>query len=1158
MNDILNIPSKNSYLTTKQWAEVIEYVKNKKLITDEIIEETEVDEIVEEYVVVETQHSEAYEKMIKTTSVDEMYEILLTLMNESPEKLYEITPDELQVLYDTATQMNEENPSEDYVDLVDTLQYIAGDYNLNGISVYSNTEVSDILNTELSSSESIVTFDLSKGNVIINSSTFIGFDSSGIQISGTHDSAQKYVITSSSATTNTITLNDNNLICDLTLKNVLRSNTGKGLIIGGTSAQYSNQNIKIRLEGTNVLGQLFYVGDNKLKITSASGDGSTNGSLTVNASTAWSAAIGGDDVPEHFSGLTIAGGTIIATATNGAAIGGAGNGVASISITGGNITATNNGTSATIGGGGGQTGEGGSGTVIISGGIINATNNGVGAAIGGGSSEQSNTVGNGIVKLIGGKITATANQGYAISGGYSSNSKSYASTTITISANVEYSGSINPNAVYNGTEFVFDLAKGNVEFNENSFSGKDTSENIISGTHTSLNKYFIRQSGNNTTLNQIKLIGKIVEQVNIEINGINSTIKDSISIPAHADNEKHVVLSLKGDNYINNLLYYTDNHADSLKDAQSNSTLKITSTNGDGATDGKLTVIPAKGDGTANGSIHYNAAIGGTDNQAGVAGLHIAGGTIIVSVDESNDCSAIGGGGNGYAAIKISGGYIDAENASTGATIGGGVGYTSIGSGCDIEITGGTVIAKNYGKFKEQNIQNSIWCYGVAIGGGSSYAQESDSNPSNIIITGGNITAIVPEGQTAIGAGNSNKSNAGHANVTITGGTIVCDGGLGGGSSVDGNGGDSTLNVSNSNLTVKGFIGGGATKNGSMGGNATVTIEGASTIIKAASIGGGISEKNNNASKANVTIIDGKVQAQIVMEGEGSSFNMSGGTIDNSKAISQGFNFKMINGGAIYIGTGEANMTGGTITNCTSTGYGGAIYVNGGNFIMNGGNIENNSAYSKGGAVCIVNGNVIIKSGIISNNISLDSGGAIAVTSGNVIIGTEECYNEEGTSTHIHPILESNIASNGGGIYVDGGTTTMWCGDIKHNLTYEKTVNVLVNGGNFTYNGGTIGIPYDTGVFVNGGIFEDNSSDSENLKNELHYYATLSDIVYNGKIPESKWIASPRGDILHKEDCDTLTPTWADLFPEYEFVGWEQGEATDKVVILNAIWQIKE
>jgi predicted outer membrane repeat protein len=264
------------------------------------------------------------------------------------------------------------------------------------------------------------------------------------------------------------------------------------------------------------------------------------------------------------------------------------------------------------------------------------------------------------------------------------------------------------------------------------------------------------------------------------------------------------------------------------------------------------------------------------------------------------------------------------------------------------------------------------------------------------------------------------------------------------------------------------------------------------------------------------------------------------------------------NGGAVYIAQGEAEINGGTISDNTSSNSGGAMYVNG-DFIMADGVFDNNVAEVSGGAIYITNGNVDIKSGTITNNIALDSGGAIAVTSGNVVIGTKECHDTGESSTHIHPVIEGNIASDGGGIYVDGGVTTMWCGNIKHNLTHEKTVNVLViSGGNFVYNGGTIGIPYDSGVFVNGGIFEDKTDESESvLKHELHYHSGLSDIANNEGIPESKWIASPRGDVLHKEDCDDTSPTWGDLFPEYEFVGWENRESmdTDEIVNLYAIWE---
>lgn len=281
-------------------------------------------------------------------------------------------------------------------------------------------------------------------------------------------------------------------------------------------------------------------------------------------------------------------------------------------------------------------------------------------------------------------------------------------------------------------------------------------------------------------------------------------------------------------------------------------------------------------------------------------------------------------------------------------------------------------------------------------------------------------------------------------------------------------------------------------------------------------------------------------------------FTATGGVISN--------NFAQNSGGAAYLETNtQCYISGNVIINeNNSVNLGGAIYIDEGTMYMDGGVLDKNTSQSSGGAIYVF-GDVNIDSGEITNNIALGEGGAIVVASGDLTIGLEECYNTGNSSTHSHPIIEGNIASDGGGIYVDGGTTTMWCGDIKHNLTHEKTVNVLVvSGGNFTYNGGTIGVPYDSGVFVQGGVFEDNTSEiNEVIKHELYYHSVLDDVIYNGKIPESKWITSPRGDILHKEDCDNSSPTWADLFPNYEFVGWENNleNDTNKIVNLYAIWE---
>ncbi|MBQ2960030.1 MAG: hypothetical protein IJE09_02245 [Oscillospiraceae bacterium] len=1018
-----------------------------------------------------------FDKIMAAESVAAIYEAL----KADKVAAEALTSEEIDAIFERVDELDPEGDDAETEALTDLLialpNFISGaEENKEDILMYGDEPV---------------TLDLSKGAITITSSGYEGYNSSGTQVKGT---SKNITVTTSTTTNNSIIFSGDNINCNLTLNNVKRS-SGTGILYDNTC---KNGNVTILLMGDNNIGQLHYTGDSKLKITSASGDGNTSGKLTVEAAEPWSAAIGGTDGDESFSGLTIAGGTIVATANKGAAIGGGGNGSAVVKITGGNVTATNNGPSAAIGGGGGETGAGGNAEITIEGGTVNATCNGEGVAIGGGGSINNATVGTATVKLLGGTITANSSQ-YAISGGYSQTKNTYGNTTVEISDSVVYSARINPNAKITGNmQVVFDLAKASVIFDGNSFTGKDSAGNVISGTHRENNRYIVRQSNNTTaTANSIQLNGQITGTVNIEIDGINSSALNSIYIPASSGIEKNVVLSLKNENRINNLLYYTIANETSTKGQESNSTLKITSASGDGSTAGKLTVIPTKGSTDETGSVHYNAAIGGTDSQSGVTGLWIAGGTLHVETDTSNDCSAIGGGGNGYAQIDISGGYIYAKNASTGATIGGGVGYTAPGSGCDIVISGGTVIAENTGKYKQAFIGTSAQCYGVAIGGGSSFKQSSAGDVANVTITGGSVTAIVPKGQTAIGAGNSNQSDAGEAVVTIAGGTINCSGGIGGGSTIVGNGGNGTLNVTGGNLTVRGFIGGGATKSGEKGGTATVNISGANTVVKAASIGGGVAEDKKVVSKANVVIENGKIQAQVVMEGEGSTFDMSGGTIDNSKAAAEGFEFKMQNGGAVYVAKGEAKMWGGTIENCETTGLGGAIYVSGGNFTLSEtGLIKNCTAEKQGGAVYVASGNATVSGGSIQG-CSAQDGGAAYVTSGNFTMsgGTMKANKAEanGGAAYVtggnftmsggtiggEAAGEANTAVNGAGVYVSGSATTgmfnMSGGSITANKASNNGGAAYVSGGNITMTGGTINkntAINGAGAYVTGGEFD--------------------------------------------------------------------------------------
>ncbi len=141
----------------------------------------------------------------------------------------------------------------------------------------------------------------------------------------------------------------------------------------------------------------------------ATGTITINGGNVTASSNNYGAAIGGGD-GEAGGTITINGGTVIATSSTGAAIGGGNRGAGgTITISGGNVTASSNGSGAAIGGSTGKAG----GTITINGGNVTATSNGNGAGIGSGYDGAGGTI-----TIRGGTVTATNNtHGAAIGGG---------------------------------------------------------------------------------------------------------------------------------------------------------------------------------------------------------------------------------------------------------------------------------------------------------------------------------------------------------------------------------------------------------------------------------------------------------------------------------------------------------------------------------------------------------------------------------------------------------------------------------------------------------------------------------------------------------------------------------------------------------------------
>lgn len=388
----------------------------------------------------------------------------------------------------------------------------------------------------------------------------------------------------------------------------------------------------------------------------------------------------------------------------------------------------------------------------------------------------------------------------------------------------------------------------------------------------------------------------------------------------------------------------------------------------------------------------WNSAIGNnTHDGVGekVYNLYIKSGVVFAGATKAEDCTAIGGGGNGFGQVYINGGVVTAVATTAGTAIGGGMGHTANGGPGEVHITGGNVYAYNFANI--WNIASS------AIGGGGSMGQIGSAGTVNI--SGGYIYAYSALG-TAIGGGSSSSKQGGNATINITGGYIVAK----------------------SNNSVANGIGGGTggTDAGVNGGTAKVTI-GGNPIIRTGSIGGG---KTNNASghigSADINISGGDIQAQFVMAagaGVPPTFNMSGGLIRNSDTDDTEYLHVQKNGGAVYLEEGSFTMSAGEIRQCYAE-RGGAIYIKGSpstTFNMTGGKITECVAKNDGGAVYLEGGMVTLSGGELSHNLAnKGNGGGFCIVGGNFSM-------PEGGSAIIREnaaFSDMNIGGKGGGLYV--------------------------------------------------------------------------------------------------------------------------------------------
>ena len=563
----------------------------------------------------------------------------------------------------------------------------------------------------------------------------------------------------------------------------------------------------------------------------------------------------------------------------------------------------------------------------------------------------------------------------------------------------------------------------------------------------------------------------------------------------------HVTVDLKGNNRLGRIFYYTASTGYSYKwqDVCSPSTLTLTSQDKNGT----LTVIGSQDDHHGNSNYaggqvpanNWDSVIGGSDGEDHVTGLYITGGTIYAGSMPMENCTVIGGGGNGVGQVTIRNATVTAVGHTTGTAIGGGIAHTASGGPGDILIESGKVFAYNFGQPAYWTISSSGWWSnitstekkasshvpGTAIGGGGSI--KINGSDGTVNISGGEVYAQ-SLGGSAIGGGGTCVGSGGNATVTITGGTVWAK------SIADddyqyGDISNPLLSEGEKYSIAPGVaIGGGTGGINGNGGTATVVIneDDQKTFLTAGSIGGGSTDNTKGRTGyANVTIEAGTVTGQVVMAKPGSGtdfcqFTMRGGSLGESPIE---YPYTKSNGGAVWIDDpkGVALVEGGSITATNpnrNAVNGGAVYMTGGTFTLNGetAKITGWNARENGGAIYLgatgdIKGAFVLEKGTISgNSTETGLGGALYLDGGNATIN--------------NGLIQGNRALNGGGAYLNGGTLTINDGSFKENIATANGGGAYVNGGNVIMNGGSFDGNEATadggGAYITGGDFTMNGA----------------------------------------------------------------------------------
>lgn len=685
------------------------------------------------------------------------------------------------------------------------------------------------------------------------------------------------------------------------------------------------------------------------------------GELTVSNPDNDNAGIGGDDSERYSGQITINGGVINSTGSDGgAAIGGShSNGSSTVTINRGTVTATGGDNGAGIGGG-----YKGAGIVTINGGTVNASGY-YGAAIGGGDR------GYGTVAINGGNVTANSSRSVGI-GGNSTDSESEITLDWSRSSDTIYASS------YSGEVTLLS------EFNVDSVTlqtGVVSDLSAINGKtlYTGYRIEYLDSDGSAKIayIDEDEHVGDYVNATEITVSNTSLTAdwyvvtKDiEMNERINCDGEIRLILcnnatlTVHGGIHASNLTVYgqSGGTGNLIVDSVDDNNAGIGGDNREAANitvnGGTITAVGGKG----------AAGIGG--GYRGTGTVTINGGTVNATGGKSG--AGIGGGASlGHAYITINGGTVNATGGANASGIGSG--ETSIGSRGYVTINSGKVTARY-----TPSGENYEW--GNAIGTNKMNSQKfkvnlSWSDVENDFISadsyGGNITLMkyFVDGSQTFFVGTADRSSLEgktllpyivsdwsslHDLITsdFVGDTLTLD------QDYTAQYGNTALEISEGKTLTLDLNGHTLDRNlnrATSGGNA-ITNRGTLTITdssedKTGTITGAYNDGSGGGilNYGELTVNGGSITGNYAENGGGGIFNkgtatVNGGSITGNTASGSGKN-----GGGIWTDN-SLTVTGGTIQgNIARTGNGGGISFNKGGFDISGspvitGNTASNSS----------------------------------------------------------------------------------------------------------------------------------------------------------------------------------------------------------------------